>query len=407
MTSKSDFSSSPPPASPPAGRGGRRGHGHGRGRRHAEALLEVLQQLAQLDHRELGDPVEDLFFGQGCHLPGLPFFASVLCWFGRSGVTRTLFGGGRRLWLRLRLRGGLHRLASARRRPPRLGAAASARRVRPRLRRRPAVRSRRLGAASALVLGGQRLAAGLALLDQRRDPVGHVARQGLQEAGHLLHRRGQGAGQAGQQHLAGRQVGQRGQVAGREERPVGQPALDHQERVGPGEVPQGLGHGADVALHEGQRARAAEVLRQRLVLAAVDGQPDQRVLEDPVVAPGGGQRGAQLGQLGRRSGRGTRSRWRPSPRSMRVLTSSTTSTLCALCAFCVAIGVLHRAPWPGSGPESPACDGAGSRIAPACTLSPRQAGPSGRFGTQGCTGGLWRIGFSARPPGGGELCGKA
>ena len=88
--------------------------------------------------------------------------------------------------------------------------------------------------------------------------------------------------------------------AGREERSVGQPALNHEERVVPGEVPQGLGHGADVALHEGQRARAAEVLRQRLVLAAVDGPPDQRVLEDPVVAPGGGQRGAQLGQLGRR-----------------------------------------------------------------------------------------------------------
>ena len=65
--------------------GGRCGHGHG-GRGHAELLLEVLQQLAQLDHREFGDPVEDLFFGQGCHLPGLPFFASVLVGFLGTGA---------------------------------------------------------------------------------------------------------------------------------------------------------------------------------------------------------------------------------------------------------------------------------------------------------------------------------
>ena len=68
MTSNSDFSSSPGAGVAPArGRGGGR-HGH-RGRRgHAEALLEVLQQLAQLEDGQLGDAVEDLVLGQGaCH----------------------------------------------------------------------------------------------------------------------------------------------------------------------------------------------------------------------------------------------------------------------------------------------------------------------------------------------------
>ena len=277
-------------------RGGRGGHGHGGGRRHAEALLEVLQQLAQLDHRELGDPVEDLFFGQGCHLPGLPFFPSVLC-----GSVGRVVGAECDLGYSGCFGGGPPPPAPP---PPppaastgsgaaasSAGAAASAALGCGVLRPAASAAVLRLGRSLGLGLGGQRLPAGLPLLDQRRDPVGQVPRQGLQEAGHLLHRRGQGAGQAGQQHLAGRQVGQGGQVAGREQRAVGQPALDHEERVGPGEVPQGLGHGADVALHEGQRARAAEVLRQRLVLAAVDGPPDQRVLEDPVVAAGGGERG--------------------------------------------------------------------------------------------------------------------
>ena len=100
---------------------------------------------------------------------------------------------------------------------------------------------------------GQLLPAGLPLLDQGRDPVGQVAGQGLEESGHLLHRRRQGAGDAGQEHVAGGQVGQGRQVRGREQRAVGQAALDDQERVGPGEVLQRLGHRADVALHEGQR----------------------------------------------------------------------------------------------------------------------------------------------------------
>src|ERR1700722_2390617 len=66
-----------------AGGGCRRGNGNRCRGRHAEALLKILQQLAQLDHRELGDPIEDLVLCQGpCHLNGLPFFPSVLS--GRS-----------------------------------------------------------------------------------------------------------------------------------------------------------------------------------------------------------------------------------------------------------------------------------------------------------------------------------
>ena len=61
-TSNSSFSSAasaPPP--PPAAGGG--GHGDGSGGGDAELLLEVLEQLAQLEHGHVGDGVEDLFLG--------------------------------------------------------------------------------------------------------------------------------------------------------------------------------------------------------------------------------------------------------------------------------------------------------------------------------------------------------
>src|ERR1700733_4825880 len=44
------------------------------------------------------------------------------------------------------------------------------------------------------------------------------------------------------------------------------------------------------------------------------------------------------------------------------------------------------------------CDGA-TPAKPVCTVSPRQAGPVGRFGTRGCTGGLWRSDSVPVPPG--------
>ena len=156
-----------------------------------------------------------------------------------------------------------------------------------------------LGGISAALDGLVGLAALLPLLYERRDPVRQVPRQRLEQARHLLHRRGQGAGQTCQQHVPGRQVGQRRQVRGRQQRPVGQSALDDEMRVGPREVPQRLGHRTDVALHEGQCVGAGQVFGQRLVVAAVDGPADQGVLEDLVVAPDATPaRSAELGQLG-------------------------------------------------------------------------------------------------------------
>ena len=164
------------------------------------------------------------------------------------------------------------------------GAAASASASARRFRRRPRPRSRRLPRLGGLgrsaprrrglgcrglggSLGGRRLGSAaqprarrplptrLALFDQGREAVGQIARQRLEESGQLLHRGRQRTGDTGQEHVAGREVGQCRQVGRREQRAVGQAALDHQERVGPGEVLEGLGHRAHVALHEG-RARS-------------------------------------------------------------------------------------------------------------------------------------------------------
>ena len=99
MTSNSDFSSSAPPPSPPPP-AGRRGGGDGhRGRRgHAEALLELLEQLAQLENGQLGDAVQNLVLGQGaCHClaPCFVYLGLVRCgsvyewWSGGAGWCRS------------------------------------------------------------------------------------------------------------------------------------------------------------------------------------------------------------------------------------------------------------------------------------------------------------------------------
>ena len=64
-------------------------------------------------------------------------------------------------------------------------------------------------AASAAALGHAAL-----LVDQCLQAVREVARQRREQAGELRDRRLQGAGELGQHGLAGRQVGERGDVAG-------------------------------------------------------------------------------------------------------------------------------------------------------------------------------------------------
>src|ERR1019366_5022113 len=59
--------------------GGRNGH---RGRSgHAELLFELLEELAELDHRQVSNAVENLLLGQCCsHGDSFLFFVSLLRW---------------------------------------------------------------------------------------------------------------------------------------------------------------------------------------------------------------------------------------------------------------------------------------------------------------------------------------
>ena len=128
----------------------------------------------------------------------------------------------------------------------RLGAArASAARLRPSA-AAASVRPSGFGAAgSAGDL--ERLAAGDPLVDERLDAVREVPGECLEQAGRLDHRGLEAPGQPGEQHVAGRDVGERAEVAGVERPGAEQAALDDQRLVGLGEVPQRLGRDHRVA----------------------------------------------------------------------------------------------------------------------------------------------------------------
>ena len=105
-----------------------------------------------------------------------------------------------------------------------------------------------------------------ALVDQRREAVGEVARQRLEQAGRLDQRRLERSGDQGQQLVARRQVGERPDVVGRQQLGAEGSALQHQQRVRPRRVAQRLGGAGDVALHERDRRsvrRAAPRARRR------------------------------------------------------------------------------------------------------------------------------------------------
>ena len=117
------------------------------------------------------------------------------------------------------------------------------------------------GSAQRLGLGLRAsLAAGDPLVDQRLQAVGQVAGQRLEQAGELHHRGGQATGEAGEQHLARRQVGQRPGLVGGERLAAEHAALEDEVGVGAAEVAQRLGHRGGVAVDEGDRGRADEQL---------------------------------------------------------------------------------------------------------------------------------------------------
>ena len=302
MTSKSDFSSSPPPASPPPAAGAAAAaDGHGRSRRHAEALLEVLQQLAQLNHREVGDPVEDLFFGQGCHLPGLPFFASVLVGrFCDLDYSAALFGGrGRRLGA-----ASVSAAASA-------GSAGARRSRSVRLRRSPPVRR--------LPRPGRRPPR------RRRPPRPAASRRLLRAARSAPRSRrpccaaGPGGGRPSAAsvrpgHRPGGPAAPRG-AAGRPAQPGRRTTRSDPSASPPLITSSGL------AREKSRRALATALTSPCTKVRALGplrysdsgwysppsiGQADQRVLEDPVVAPGGARARCAARPARPSSGRGTR-----------------------------------------------------------------------------------------------------
>ena len=387
MTSNSSFSSSAGAVA--AAAGGAPRHGHGRGRGHAELLLELLQQLGQLEDGHAGDGIEDFFFG--CHC--LCSFNRKRVRIGRQRVLRrgrfrlrrpaarrlarprapgrrlrprpparrrfrsgaaasatgsdvgsgsgsgsragglghgSGSGSGRGLGLRLWFGSGAAASASA---LARLGRGTSARRRRPpspasvaggglgdrvarARRRRPGPRRPGLG--------------GCDLLDQGLQAVGEVAGDGLEQTGELLQRGGQGAGQAGQHHLTGGQVGQGVGVLGGHHLGAEHPALHDQFRVRAGVVPQGLGHLGGVATSTDRRGsrrrwrsgRSRGLERQPEI---VGGEADQGVLVDAVLAACGAQGPAQGGEVLHREA-AVSVRMAAPARSKRSRTSVTTAT---------------------------------------------------------------------------------
>ena len=192
-------------------------------------------------------------------------------------------------------------------------------RLRPRCFRRLGARRRGLGLGAAclgdrLGLGGPQPASGSAgglglgdglgrgaalLVEQGREAVGEVAGKGLEEAGELLERGGDGPGHLGQEHVARGQVGQGGEVLGRQEAVAVQATLDDQVRVWSGRSRAGPWPPRSPRPRRRRwRWGPPEAGRQRLMATAADRQLDQGVLVDLVVAAGGPERAAQGGELG-------------------------------------------------------------------------------------------------------------
>ena len=93
-----------------------------------------------------------------------------------------------------------------------------------------------------------------------------------------LHR----AGQLGQQHLAGLQVGELADLGGRDRLALEDAALDHQQRVGLRELAQALRRLDGVAGDEGERGRTGEQLVEPRDARVRRGALGQRVLRDRV-----------------------------------------------------------------------------------------------------------------------------
>ena len=135
------------------------------------------------------------------------------------------------------------------------------------------------------------------LVGQGGQPIGQVAGQRLQQPGQLLERGREGTGELGQQGVSGREGGQGRNVGCAQHSVADHPALDDQAGVVAGEIAQGLGHRAHVALDKGDGGGANQEVGQLGLGAVGHRQAHQRVLVDLVVAAGGRELTAEGGQF--------------------------------------------------------------------------------------------------------------
>src|ERR1700722_18299500 len=296
MTSNSVFSSSPPAASPPPPAAGAAATATGAAavtpKRSSKSFNSSLS--SSTDSSAMPSRIWSLVRVPAIWWPSFRYFRSRL-WvrvrlfgFGGGLGGRVRLGVDRRCWIGLRFGGhlGSTRIGCSRLCRPvglylggRLGLGCS------HLRR-------------GVGLGGRRLGRAALLVEQSGEPVREVPGQGLEEAGQLGQRRLERAGKPSQKDIAGREVGQRPELAGREDIAGDEAALDDQVGVGPGELAEGLGHRAHVTLDERDGGWPGQQVLERLVRAAGDGQPDEGVLEDLIVAAGGSEVPPQLRQVG-------------------------------------------------------------------------------------------------------------
>ncbi len=153
-----------------------------------------------------------------------------------------------------------------------------------------------------LLLRGLLLGRGLArdqsllrdLAELQRETLDHRA-EPADEAGD---RAGDDAGELGVELLASGQAGDRLEGVGVERLPVHQTALVVEQLPFGAQAEEDLGGGRRIALDEGERGRALQVILERLGARLVSGAQRQAVLDDAEACVGVAQARAQLGGLG-------------------------------------------------------------------------------------------------------------
>src|SRR4051794_331262 len=266
-------------------RGGRGGRGDRR-RRDAELLLERLDALGQLEHRDALQLVDPLL-GRSHVVPPV---ASVVSGLRRSvrlvvvgrrfGVLRAALGGllgrgrlGRRLGVLVRrlLGGAALALAAGR---GRLGGGLG----------RDLGGRGLLGGVGRRGRGGGRLArrqlAALLLAEHLVERDRHAGQQRVEAARQARDRRGDHADELAVEDLARGQPGDRDDLLGVERVAVEQPALERQQLGLARERGDRLGGEGRVAAHERQRGRALEQRLEPVDARLVGGAFGQRVLDD-------------------------------------------------------------------------------------------------------------------------------